>query len=305
LDEKSEPCIQCALLYTTSSGERRIRVHTLAIACTAALGNIFRSADCDAILNYFARTALNEVHNLNLSNIRSTLIENCVNVLCVYRKFCATSTSAGQLILPESLKLLPVYILALIKHAVLRPAADVTLDERAYLLSMFNSIPVILSTPFIYPRMYALHQLPQEAGTTDSDGHVKFPPTMRLSTELLNPEGAFLLEDGHRMFLWLGKNISPTFLSDVFGISGYTVDALHVSELSLLPLNNDVSTRIQAIIESIRKNRPAYQSLQIFKQGEPLEQRFFFYLVEDKAQDAMSYVDFLCHIHKQIQHNVQ
>ena len=41
---------QCALLYTTVNGERRIRVHTLALPCTNVLGNLFRSADLDVQL---------------------------------------------------------------------------------------------------------------------------------------------------------------------------------------------------------------------------------------------------------------
>ncbi len=36
-------------------------------------------------------------------------------MLACYRKNCAQSTTAGQLILPETLKLLPVYVTSLIK----------------------------------------------------------------------------------------------------------------------------------------------------------------------------------------------
>lgn len=38
---------QCALLYTTVYGQRRIRVTTLALPCTSMLSNLFRSADLD------------------------------------------------------------------------------------------------------------------------------------------------------------------------------------------------------------------------------------------------------------------
>ena len=33
-------------------------------------------------------------------DVRKTLINNCVQILYVYRKFCATNPAAGQLILP-------------------------------------------------------------------------------------------------------------------------------------------------------------------------------------------------------------
>lgn len=39
--------LQCALLYTTVDGQRRIRVSTLSLPCTTILSNLFRSADLD------------------------------------------------------------------------------------------------------------------------------------------------------------------------------------------------------------------------------------------------------------------
>ena len=37
-----------------------------------------------------------------------------------YRKFCASTSSAVQLILPEALKLLPLYTLAILKGPALK-----------------------------------------------------------------------------------------------------------------------------------------------------------------------------------------
>lgn len=42
------------------------------------------------------------------------------DVLGVYRKFCAKGANPGQLILPEALKLLPLYALALSKSPAFR-----------------------------------------------------------------------------------------------------------------------------------------------------------------------------------------
>jgi hypothetical protein len=48
LVDGSEACVQCALLYTTTDGERRIRVHTMALPVTSTLGNVFRASDLEA-----------------------------------------------------------------------------------------------------------------------------------------------------------------------------------------------------------------------------------------------------------------
>jgi len=48
-----------ALLYTTSDGYRRIRVHTLSVPVTSAMSNIFRFADLDAIINLSLKQGAN------------------------------------------------------------------------------------------------------------------------------------------------------------------------------------------------------------------------------------------------------
>jgi len=52
-------------------------------------------------------------------SIRDSIITQAANMLACYRKNCAQSTTLGQLILPETLKLLPVYVAALIKSDAL------------------------------------------------------------------------------------------------------------------------------------------------------------------------------------------
>ena len=53
-----------------------------------------------------------------LEAARQDLIAQCVQILYVYRRFCASNPAPGQLILPETLKLLPLYTLGLLKNKV-------------------------------------------------------------------------------------------------------------------------------------------------------------------------------------------
>ncbi len=52
-------------------------------------------------------------------SIRESIITQAANMLACYRKNCTDPTTPGQLILPETLKLLPVYIGSLIKSDAL------------------------------------------------------------------------------------------------------------------------------------------------------------------------------------------
>jgi protein transport protein SEC24 len=55
-----------------------------------------------------------------LTSIANELDDECVRILTAYRKHCASSAAPGQLILPESFKMLPLISLSLKKSQVLR-----------------------------------------------------------------------------------------------------------------------------------------------------------------------------------------
>lgn len=55
LDEKTEASFQIALLYTTASGLRRVRVHNFSTPVTTLLGNVFRWADMDTTINFLSK----------------------------------------------------------------------------------------------------------------------------------------------------------------------------------------------------------------------------------------------------------
>jgi protein transport protein SEC24 len=52
---------QCALLYTTTSGQRRIRLHTLALPTTDLISNVFKGADLDAQIAVMVRKQATQV----------------------------------------------------------------------------------------------------------------------------------------------------------------------------------------------------------------------------------------------------
>ena len=135
-------------------------------------------------LTFLYHTAANGIPTSPLPRIRDEATNTCINILQSYRKHCASVTSSGQLILPEALKLLPLYTLgmimliecftlflpcplipltfslsfsALVKSVGLR--TDGRLDERSYWMSVVSSISVVLAVPLVFPRLIPIHDL--------------------------------------------------------------------------------------------------------------------------------------------------
>ena len=95
-------------------------MHTLGLPTTEVLGTTFRGADLEAQLAITTRRMAAALPTGTLAGARESATAAAVNVLHAYRRHCATASNPGQLILPEALKLLPLYILALEKCSCLR-----------------------------------------------------------------------------------------------------------------------------------------------------------------------------------------
>ncbi|KAF9909907.1 COPII coat Sec23p-Sfb3p heterodimer component [Lobosporangium transversale] len=304
LDEKTEVSFQVALLYTTADGYRRVRVHNFSTPVTTLLGNVFRWADMDTTINFLSKGAISQGLTKPLNEVRDTMTDKCVKILSAYRKNCASSTAPGQLILPESFKLFPVYSLTLLKSKSLRGGNDINSDIRVHQMRMLKSMGVSESIAFLYPRMIPVHEMDEKVGVKNlTTGRVYLPPLIRVSYARLNSSGAYLLENAQSLYLWLGRDINPQFLQDVFGVS--TLDEVDSSLQYLPELNSRTSSQLRTIVSYMDSQRSKYLNLIIVRQGrDQIELEFSNLLMEDKNNDAMSYVDYLCAIHRMIQTEV-
>lgn len=55
LQEDSTAYMQCALLYTSISGQRRLRIHNLACNTCTQLSELFRCCEMDTFVNYISK----------------------------------------------------------------------------------------------------------------------------------------------------------------------------------------------------------------------------------------------------------
>eukprot|EP00752_Nemacystus_decipiens_P003181 g2944.t1 len=243
--------IQAALLYTTSCGERRIRVHNMALPVETVIQNVFDSVSIDTLCNILAKQALEVSLKSGLDSARSRINQTCVDIIRASRgggygssPYMAPGAQQQQSTsMSEAIQLLPLYSMALQKNLAFRGGADVRTDERASVQSQLANMPVDHSRCFTYPRMFSLHDMDEDVGmprpegldedtipTAGSDG-IKLPEVSNLSAERLSPEGVFLLEDGVELFLWVGRAANPAVVSALFGVS--SVEGVDLAQLQL------------------------------------------------------------------------
>ncbi|KAK9128853.1 hypothetical protein Syun_017650 [Stephania yunnanensis] len=212
--------------YTSSSGERRIRVHTAAAPVVTDLGDMYRQADVGAIMSLFSRlgkrleaSSIEKTLSYKLEDARQSVQLRIVKALKEYRNLYAVQHRlAGRLIYPESLKFLPLYGLALLKSIPLRGGfADAHLDERCATGYTVMTLPVKRLLKLLYP---TLIQIDDYLVKAPDDAHYveNYLRKVPLAAENLNPKGLYLYDDGLRFILWFGRMFASDITSDLLGV---------------------------------------------------------------------------------------
>ncbi|KAF9171734.1 COPII subunit [Mortierella sp. AD010] len=292
-------CFQTALLHTSSSGERRIRVLTLALPVTNTLSDLFLSADQVAITTLLANKAVERGMNSKLDDARDALTNKCVDILGVYKTHMTASSSGAtpNLQISDNLKLLPLLTLGMLKHVALRGGSQIPSDLRSYAMHLFSTLPSQCLIPYIHPRFYSLHNMPENCGTIGDNG-IEMPMPMNLSSERLERGGLFMLEDSQNIFLWIGRDAVPQLCMDLFGVPNY--ESIRGGKTTLPSLESDFNQRVNLIVGKTREMRRSsyYPQLYVIKEdGDPaLRLWFLSHLIEDRAEPVMSYHQYLGHL---------
>ena len=310
--------IQAALLYTTSSGERRIRVHTTCIPVTQNIGEMFERVNVNAITNLLAKQAIISVFKEGFDKARELIRNKCVSLLRTHRTALAKQQAAPS----TELNVLPLMTLGLLKNAAFKEGTDQRTDTRAFLLAAMYTMGIVEMETFVRPRMLPVHDMRDRVGMPkDSDkakaamqvpgpdGTMPPPPVQTielpseagLTAEVLKSDTVFLVDNGLDFLLRVGRQVDPNWLQSVFGVP--CLDGVDSRSLVLqTPQAHDLDSplrRLTNILTYLREVSPLYQQLQIMKEGEASELKFFNLLIEDRNMSAMSLAEFDQFIHRQ------
>ncbi|KAJ7131169.1 Sec23/Sec24 trunk domain-containing protein [Mycena epipterygia] len=244
---------QTALLHTTSSGERRIRVLTLALPTTSSMAEAFSSADALAMTTLIAKQAAQRPSVLTLETRRDKLFKIIADLCTAYMGVNKTHSSELQLLLPANLKMFPVLVLGLFKKIATRLDTEMTLDIRAYTRVLLTSANTSQLVRYIYPDVYSLHNMPPDVGFIGDEGTLIMPTPLPLTSAWWEAHGLYLIDDGQVVYLWVGRDAVPQLIIDVFGATDYRV--LQGGKVALPEVDTAISQRIRSIIGKIRERR--------------------------------------------------
>ncbi|KAF6082884.1 SEC24-like protein A, COPII coat complex component [Phyllostomus discolor] len=288
---------QSALLYTSSKGERRIRVHTLCLPVVSTLNEVFLGADVQAISGLLANMAVDRSLTASLSDARDALVNAVIDSLSAYRSSVLGGHQPG-LMVPFSLRLFPLFVLALLKQKSFQTGTNARLDERIFAMCQVKNQPLVHLMLTTHPNLYRVDNLSDEGALNINDRTIPQPPILQLSVEKLSRDGAFLMDASSVLMLWVGKNCGQNFLSQVLGVQSYA--SIPHTMTDLPELDTPESARTIAFISWLREQRPFFPILYVIRDESPMKANFLQNMVEDRTESALSYYEFLLHIQQQV-----
>uniref|UniRef100_A0A0N4ZBP9 Protein transport protein Sec24C n=1 Tax=Parastrongyloides trichosuri TaxID=131310 RepID=A0A0N4ZBP9_PARTI len=292
----NEPCyIQAATLYTSVSGQRRLRIHNLSLATTTDFSTIYKAIEADTFVAYLYKHAERIVREKLPKDMKEQIINMCAHILATYRDKCSDNPPIGQLILPECLRLLPLYLGSILKNDGVTGGADLTVDNRAFLMQLIPGLKTEDIIRILYPKV-----IPVSGVVVENDADEFFmPQEVRASYEYLKPTEAYLIESGVQVFLWIGQQVSTDWIQAIFNVQGLQ----HIdTESHVIPERDNAQSRgLRKVIKIVTKDIIRHTKITIIRQTDPLEAWMKRFLVEDRfAGQGGSYVDSLCALHREI-----
>ncbi|KAJ3448713.1 sec24-related protein [Anaeramoeba flamelloides] len=279
---------QFAVVYTTSNQQRRVRVITSAIPTSVSLVNILASLNTEILYNYQVRKSIDLGLSESLGKVREEVINDCINILKRFfsleegKSYLSQSIENGgeTLILPNSLSLLPLFTLSLIKNSMFTDTPKIDLDERAYKFLQYRSRSYHETTSLLCPHFYRIDQL------NPNSNQPQFPNRLSLTLQNLSTDGIFLLANGIEIYIYIGEQAKEQLLNQLFGIE----DIFNVPSQALFvpKLQNKYNKLIRQFIDTLNNAFSRNMIVRIIKQGDYNQDIITRWLVEDKTQSYPS-----------------
>ncbi|XP_070186969.1 protein transport protein Sec24A-like isoform X2 [Littorina saxatilis] len=298
LTESSNVCFQAALLYTSSKGERRIRVHSLAVPITNQLSDVFAGADQQAIASLLAKMAADRTVSSSLEDARDAMMNACQDMMNAYATQIPASQRAGALMVPYTLRLVPLFVLAMLKSTAFRLSPSIKVDERVFAHLLAKTLPTSYLLQTYYPHLYPVHNLNDENVIERNNEKVPKAPRLQLSSANIDRHGVYVMDQGENMFLMVGGAVSDVFCQEVFDMPNFM--SIPEGMADLPELENPTSERLRCFISHLMDSRPGGVTFLVLREDSKLRNRFFQYMVEDRTESSMSYYEFLQFVQQKI-----
>lgn len=288
----------------------------------------FKQVNVENYMQFLMKQRLSKLPQQGPMKLRNEIIDHVVNMLTTYRTKCAQNSQPTQLVMPDSLKLMPIYLLAMLKnHALRLMTSSRQLDVKESQAQMLLGAPFAKMAYLFYPRVYRVTNVMEVVGyqreiagdrnradwgyfTDTSEATIVKPKVLTASFEKIQREEAYILDNGEFINFFVCSMVPDEFVQQVFGYNDFQELAHNIESgvTPYAPIESEASQIIHSLLEQLRYEKGgtagAYAPIRIFLDGDKggLTRLYDECLIEDAVDPnaEFPYQEFLRMLHKRI-----
>ncbi|KAL7717580.1 Uncharacterized protein QTN25_004980 [Entamoeba marina] len=304
LDPRENIYFQSVVLFTDNKGNRHLKIFNTAHKVVDSAAEVFKKADLSVVFATLIRSTLKGSNPRNNEKLSLEILDKVANLLAGYRKQCSAQVKSSILLLPEALKLLPIYVLGAMKHPALMHFAQLTTLASSYgfpgassdlkfadVYQIASSSSQTLLKRFYPTARKVTNHAMGIVETVESEEY-----KVRLSSKELSLNDVFVVSDGSVYQILVGSQISDELKMKLFG---QTVQ-FGVDDLTSLFYQTVLGDQENQITKLIFWDAGMNFS-QVYVEVNVLDEQRLTSFVEDKTARGLGYFDLLVYCHKKIQ----
>ncbi|ELP87018.1 protein transport protein Sec24, putative, partial [Entamoeba invadens IP1] len=301
--------LQAVVLYTDIMGKKRMKIFNGFYSTVSEANDIFKKADLDVIFTTILRQTIKGGNFRNNESLNLEVLEKVTNILAAYRKYCSVHAKSSILLLPEALKLLPIFVLGAMKTPAFMAfgqmnsiARDFAFDGAAsdlkfasiYQASGKNTKTLLKE---YYPTCYNVTG--HLNGNVSEDAFSDDSHKVRLAINNFKEDEVYLFESNGVFKLFVGYSVSEEIKAKLFGEGVKMEQNTQLTTMlysNALADNNNLMTKLiywisgMSFVPMVLVDVVPFRLIDLPK-----------YMVEDKTFMGVSYFDLLVYCHKKIQ----
>lgn len=164
--------------------------------------------DPQATAQLLSLIGIDKALKTNLQEARNYLTQTCTTMV----------QTAAHIQDQGNFSFLPLYVMGILKSGALMARNDIRYDIRVATWARLTTLSCERTSLYFYPRLVPVHDittLSGELGTVGQDGLAVIPEKLRCAGASLTQRGAYIIDNGAEMVLWLGADVDPGFLKEV------------------------------------------------------------------------------------------
>ncbi|AAZ10573.1 protein transport protein Sec24A, putative [Trypanosoma brucei brucei TREU927] len=200
--------VQIAVVHTSRSRERRIRVHTFQLAISGSIGQVVNSADSLAVASFLSKMAIDSAIKNPFQKVQQRIMERLLTTIRAVKTHNEShGQRGGYFMMPDSLRFVPQLLHGFFRSAAIgfSTSTPILPDERMAAISQVvctapqGIVPFFIGWTF---EVYSPYVPPEE-----------LPQPIFSSQSFFKPDGVYLLHIGTALVLWYGRTTDPAVLN--------------------------------------------------------------------------------------------